>query len=153
MLQGPSKPETDKDPAKASQSPKSPNSAAVPKAVGGVVSYTLRAILRAFLAVIGAILIAISVPVAIVTPVIPVGLPLGILGVVLLGRNSDFGRRWMEGFMQRYPKVERLAPNWLMKLVFGREKQEMIEEAQIEAAAEALEDATPAKDDQETSSR
>jgi hypothetical protein len=153
MLQGPSEPGTEKGPASASPDPDDSNPAAVPRFVGGVVGHTLRAIFRAFLAVVGAILIAVSVPVAILTPIIPVGLPLAIVGVVLLGRNSDFGRRWMEGYMQRYPKVERFAPNWLMRLVFGRDKREMIEEAQIEAAAEALEETTAPKDDQDTSSR
>ena len=50
------------------------------------------------------------------------GLPFGILGVILLGRNSVWGHRWMESVLKRHPRVERFAPNWLMKLVFAREK-------------------------------
>ena len=68
---------------------------------------------RQLLALIGLLMIALS---------IPIGLPFGILGVVLLGRNSVWGHRWMESVLKRHPRVERFAPNWLMKLVFAREK-------------------------------
>ena len=74
-------------------------------------------------ALLGLVLIAIAVPIAFVTPLLPIGLPIAILGVVLLGRNSLWGRRWMEGVLDRHPRVERFAPNWLMKAVFGREKR------------------------------
>ena len=79
--------------------------------------------LRQLLALIGLFMIALSIPIGIMTPLIPIGLPFGILGVILLGRNSVWGHRWMEGVLLRHPKVERFAPNWLMKLVFGREKK------------------------------
>jgi len=132
----------------------------LPTAVGGMVGGTVRAVYRGVLAVLGVFFIVIGVPLAIITPFpfVPIGLPVVILGVVLLGRNSDFGRRWMEGIMQRYPKVERFAPNWLMKLVFGRPKRAMMEEARVEAAIEALEnpsDSEAGKDaaDQDTTSR
>lgn len=71
--------------------------------------------------------IIIGVPLAMLTPFpfVPIGLPVVILGVVLLGRNSVWGRRWMESVLARHPRVERFAPNWLMKLVFGRDKQQM----------------------------
>jgi len=77
---------------------------------------------RQLLALIGLLMIALSIPIGIVTPLIPIGLPFGILGVVLLGRNSVWGHRWMESVLKRHTDVERFAPNWLMKLVFAREK-------------------------------
>ena len=76
------------------------------------------------LAVVGLMHIAVAIPVGMATPFLPIGLPIAILGVILLGRNSEWGRRWMEGVMARHPRVERFAPNWLMRLVFGREKRE-----------------------------
>lgn len=120
-------------PAKPDPTPEADESTIRPvgAAVGGVVEQTLRAIIRAFLAVLGGILIIIGVPLAIITPFpfVPIGLPVVISGVVLLGRNSDFGRRWMEGVLAKYPKVERFAPNWLMKIVFGRAKTDHSEQA------------------------
>lgn len=82
---------------------------------------------RQTLAITGLGLIALAIPVGIATPFIPVGLPMAIVGVVLLGRNAVWGRRWMEGMMARYPYLERLAPNWLMRSVFGREKRVLAE--------------------------
>ncbi|MEM9939011.1 MAG: hypothetical protein AAFZ91_13445 [Pseudomonadota bacterium] len=86
------------------------------------VSSGFRTIIRQAFALLGLLLIMIAVPIAFVTPLLPIGLPIAIFGVVLLGRNSVWGRRWMEGVLDRHPRVERFAPNWLMKAVFGREK-------------------------------
>ncbi|WP_300376434.1 hypothetical protein [Henriciella sp.] len=82
----------------------------------------LRAFIRLCLAILGIILIAVAIPIAFVTPILPIGLPLAIVGVILLGRNAIWGKRWMEGMLARNPRLERFAPNWLMRLVFGREK-------------------------------
>ncbi len=82
---------------------------------------------RQVLAVSGLVMIVLAVPIAFMTPLIPVGLPIGIVGVVLLGRNAVWGRRWMESVLVRHPRVERLAPGWLMKMVFGRDKREPTE--------------------------
>lgn len=79
---------------------------------------------RQVLAIVGLVMIVLSVPIAFMTPLIPVGLPIGIVGVVLLGRNAVWGRRWMESVLVRHPRVERFAPNWLMKMVFGRDKRQ-----------------------------
>ena len=89
----------------------------------GVVGSGVRTLVRQAFAILGLVLIAIAIPIAFVTPLLPIGLPIAILGVVLLGRNSLWGRRWMEGVLERHPRVERFAPNWLMKAVFGREKR------------------------------
>lgn len=89
----------------------------------GVVGSSVRTLVRQAFAILGLILIAIAIPIAFVTPLLPIGLPIAIVGVVLLGRNSLWGRRWMEGILERHPRVERFAPNWLMKAVFGREKR------------------------------
>ena len=89
-----------------------------------VVRQSMRTLVRQIFALLGLVFIIIGVPLAMITPFpfVPIGLPVVILGVVLLGRNSMWGRRWMESVLHRYPTVERFAPNWLMKLVFGREK-------------------------------
>lgn len=81
-----------------------------------------RTLIRQAFAILGLVLIGIAIPIAFVTPLLPIGLPIAIFGVVLLGRNSVWGRRWMEGVLDRHPRVERFAPNWLMKAVFGRDK-------------------------------
>lgn len=78
---------------------------------------------RQVLAVSGGALLLLSVPVAIATPFLPVGLPMAVVGAVLLGRNAVWGRRWMEGVLDRHPRIERMAPNWLMTQVFGRQKR------------------------------
>ncbi|MEQ3744690.1 MAG: hypothetical protein ABNH53_00440 [Henriciella sp.] len=88
----------------------------------GAVGAGVRTLVRQAFALLGLLLIGISIPIAFVTPFLPIGLPIGILGVVLLGRNSLWGRNWMEGILAKHPRVERMAPNWLMKAVFGREK-------------------------------
>ncbi len=80
--------------------------------------------MRQLLAMLGLVLILIGVPLAIITPFpfVPIGLPVVIIGVVLLGRNSLWGRALMERILRHFPGVERFAPNWLMRLVFGRDK-------------------------------
>ena len=86
------------------------------------VATSLRVVMRQCLAVLGLLLIVLAIPVGILTPFLPIGLPVAILGVVLLGRNALWGKRWMEGVLVRFPKLERFAPGWLMRAVFGREK-------------------------------
>ncbi len=80
-------------------------------------------VVRQVFALLGLAMIIVAIPIALMTPFLPIGLPIAIIGVILLGRNSVWGRNWMEGVMQRHSRVERLAPNWLMKLVFGRDKK------------------------------
>ena len=88
----------------------------------GVIRDGVNVAVRQLLALAGLIMIIIAIPIAFVTPFIPIGLPMAIVGVVLLGRNAVWGRRWMEGMIERHPRLERFAPNWLMRLVFGRDK-------------------------------
>ena len=83
----------------------------------------LRRIFRPVLAGLGLFLIIIAIPLAWATPFLPFGLPLGILGVILLGTNSVWGRNWMEGVLHKHPWIERMAPNWLMHKVFNRDKR------------------------------
>jgi len=78
---------------------------------------------RQFLALVGLVLIVIAIPVGVATPFLPVGLPIAIMGVVLLGRNAAWGRRWMERVLEMHPRIERFAPHWLMRLVFSRDKR------------------------------
>ena len=89
----------------------------------GRMKTSARTALRQFLAALGLVLIIIAIPIGLLTPFLPIGLPTAILGVVLLGRNAVWGRRWMERMMARHPRLERFAPNWLMLAVFGREKR------------------------------
>lgn len=80
-------------------------------------------VFRQVLAGLGLFLIIIAIPLAWATPFLPFGLPLGILGVVLLGTNSVWGRNWMESVLLKHPWIERMAPKWLMHKVFNREKR------------------------------
>ncbi len=91
----------------------------------GAVRSGATTLLRQFLALLGVFFIIIGIPIAIMTPFpfVPIGLPIVIFGVVLLGRFSVWGHNWMEGMLVRHPSIEKFAPNWVMKLVFGREKQ------------------------------
>ena len=89
----------------------------------GIVGQGMRTLIRQFFALVGLLMIVIAIPIAFVTPILPIGLPIAIIGVVLLGRNSIWGRNWMERVLARHPRMERFAPNWLMKAVFGRAKR------------------------------
>lgn len=80
---------------------------------------------RQTLAIIGLLLIIVAIPIGFLTPLIPIGLPLAIVGVILLGRNAKWGRIGMEKLMERHTSLERFAPNWLMRLVFGRDKRDV----------------------------
>lgn len=100
--------------------PKHQTSAAAPL---GAVGHSMRTLVRQLFALLGLLMIVIAIPIAFVTPILPIGLPIAIIGVVLLGRNSIWGRNWMERVLARHPRMERFAPNWLMKAVFGRTKR------------------------------
>ncbi len=93
----------------------------------------VRSLVRQLLALLGLVLIMIGVPLAILTPFpfIPIGLPVVIIGVMLLGRNSVWGHMWMEKILNRWPDIEKFAPHWLMKLVFGRDKRSAEELARL----------------------
>jgi len=89
----------------------------------GLVGSSVRIIVRQASALFGLFLIVIAIPIGVLTPFLPIGFPIAIVGVVLLGRNSLWGKRWMERVLVRHPQFERMAPNWLMKGVFGRDKK------------------------------
>ena len=89
----------------------------------GAVGQSMRTLIRQLFALIGLVMIIIAIPIAFVTPILPIGLPIAIVGVVLLGRNSIWGRNWMESVLARHPRMELFAPNWMMKAVFGRSKR------------------------------
>lgn len=92
---------------------------AEPGASGSFVQQGVMRLVRTTLALLGAFLIPVGVVIAFLTPIIPVGLPIVILGVVLLARNALWGRRWLQSMLAKYPSLERFAPEWLLKLIFG----------------------------------
>lgn len=74
-------------------------------------------------AIAGGVLVLLSVPVGLATPSLPLGLPMAVVGAVLVERNAIWGRRWMESVLSRHPRIEKMAPGWLMTGLFGREKR------------------------------
>lgn len=108
---------------KLNLSPEPPRGTKGPNTSNSIVGL-IRRLLRPILAGLGLVLIVIAIPIAWLTPFLPIGLPLGIIGVVLLGTNSVWGRNWMEGVLHRHPWIERMAPKWLMRMVFNREKRD-----------------------------
>ena len=57
---------------------------------------------------IGVVLVILSVPVGFLTPFIPVGLPMAAAGLVLIGRNSRFGKSMIVATARRYPRARTL---------------------------------------------
>jgi hypothetical protein len=96
--------------------------ASATQAPPSMVKQGVAAIIRSALAILGAILIPLGVIIAFLTPILPIGLPIVILGVVLLARNAVWGRRWLQGMLARHPSLERFAPDWLLRLIFGEHK-------------------------------
>jgi len=83
--------------------------------VGGGV----RIVVRQALALVGLFLVILSIPIGFLTPFLPIGLPIGVLGSALLARNSVWGQQLIKGILERYPKLYRLTPSWLLKLITG----------------------------------
>ncbi|MEM7006973.1 MAG: hypothetical protein AAF498_13935 [Pseudomonadota bacterium] len=79
----------------------------------------MKILFRQALALLGLFLVILSVPVGFLTPFLPVGLPLGILGSALLARNSVWGQQLIRYLLNRYPKLDKLTPDWLLKLITG----------------------------------
>jgi drug/metabolite transporter (DMT)-like permease len=88
----------------------------------GAVFKGVRLIGRQTLALIGLLLVILSVPIGFLTPFLPIGLPVGIFGSALLARNSVWGQRLIRHLLRRYPRLEKIAPNWLLALILGKEK-------------------------------
>jgi len=82
----------------------------------------VRLVGRQALALIGLFLVILSVPIGFVTPFLPIGLPIGIFGSALLARNSIWGQRLIRYLLRRYPRLEKIAPDWLLALILGKEK-------------------------------
>ena len=81
-----------------------------------------RLIGRQTLAVIGLVLVFLSIPIGFLTPFLPIGLPIGIFGSALLARNSVWGQRFIRHLLVKYPRLEKISPDWLLKLILGKEK-------------------------------
>jgi len=88
----------------------------------GVVFKGVRLVGRQALALLGLFLVILSIPIGFITPAIPIGLPIGLFGSALLARNSVWGQRLIRGLVNRFPKLEKIIPDWLEKLVFGKQK-------------------------------
>jgi len=88
----------------------------------GRVGNGARLIGRQTLALIGLLLVILSVPIGFLTPFLPIGLPIGMFGSALLARNSVWGQRLIKHLLTRYPRLEKISPNWLLKLILGQEK-------------------------------
>ncbi|MEM9669804.1 MAG: hypothetical protein AAF950_12840 [Pseudomonadota bacterium] len=79
----------------------------------------VRVLFRQVLALIGLFLVVISVPLGFLTPFLPIGLPIGILGAALLARNSVWGQQLIRHLLNKYPKLDKFTPEWLLKLITG----------------------------------
>lgn len=88
----------------------------------GTLGKGARLIGRQTLAVIGLLLVILAAPIGFLTPFIPVGLPMGIFGSALLARNSVWGQRFIRYLLVKYPRLEKISPDWLLKLILGEEK-------------------------------
>ncbi len=99
---------------------------------GSFVLRSAMALTRASLAGIGVVLVPTGVVVTMMTPILPIGLPIVILGVVLVARNASWGRRMFQAILAKYPRLERFAPDWLLRLIFGEvhDKPEIEEQKQ-----------------------
>jgi hypothetical protein len=64
--------------------------------------------MKAILSLVGIVLLVFSFPVGVLTPFIPVGLPMAIIGLVLIGRNSRFGKGMILSTARRHPRVRQL---------------------------------------------
>ena len=89
----------------------------------GKVGFGARVVGRQALAVTGLVLVILSIPIGFLTPFIPIGLPIGIFGSALLARNSVWGQRFIGHIVEKNPALEKVTPNWLVRLVLGRDKR------------------------------
>lgn len=64
--------------------------------------------MKALMSLVGLVLLVLSVPIGMLTPFIPVGLPMAILGLVLVGRNSRFGKGVIVTTARRYPRARQI---------------------------------------------
>lgn len=91
-------------------------------AKAGFVFNGVRLVGRQALALLGLFLVILSIPIGFITPAIPIGLPIGLFGSALLARNSVWGQRLIRGLVNRFPRLEKIIPDWLENLVFGKQK-------------------------------
>lgn len=64
--------------------------------------------MKAILSIVGVVLLVLAFPIGFLTPFIPVGLPMAIVGLVLIGRNSRFGKGMILTTARRHPRVRQL---------------------------------------------
>lgn len=79
----------------------------------------MKIIFRQVLALVGLFFVILSVPIGFLTPFLPIGLPVGIFGAALLARNSVWGQQLIRSLLRRYPKLDKMTPEWLLKLITG----------------------------------
>ena len=88
----------------------------------GILGNGARLIGRQTLAVMGLLMVILAIPIGFLTPFIPIGLPIGIFGSALLARNSVWGQRFIRHLLIKNPRLEKISPDWLLKMILGKEK-------------------------------
>ena len=64
--------------------------------------------MKIILSALGVVIVILSIPIGALTPFLPVGLPLTILGIVLIGRNSRWGKRLVVSAARWNPRTRKL---------------------------------------------
>ncbi|MEL7452632.1 MAG: hypothetical protein AAGJ50_04585 [Pseudomonadota bacterium] len=82
----------------------------------------MRTLVRQAFALLGLLCLLLAVPIGFLTPFLPIGLPIGVIGAILLGRNTIWGRNLISRILERHPQFEKRAPNWLIQLILSRDK-------------------------------
>ena len=96
-----------------------------PRLIGagfGILGNGARLLGRQALAIIGLLMVILAIPIGFLTPFLPIGLPIGIFGSALLARNSVWGQRFIRHLLIKNPRLEKISPDWLLKMILGKEK-------------------------------
>ena len=88
----------------------------------GILGNGARLLGRQALAIIGLLMVILAIPIGFLTPFLPIGLPIGIFGSALLARNSVWGQRFIRHLLIKNPRLEKISPDWLLKMILGKEK-------------------------------
>ena len=64
--------------------------------------------MKLILSLIGLVLVVLSIPIGMLTPFIPIGLPMAIVGLVMIGRNSRYGKGAIMKTARKYPRARQI---------------------------------------------